>query len=99
MADFETGENLMSKINTAEIAHLRTMSENAWEQAADEPRDEGSAKEFMDNWDAWGESWDAAEELIDGGDIAGAKAALEVCRLREADYGDDSFARRAIALL
>ncbi len=89
----------MAKIDTAEIARIRTMSENAWEQAADDPRDEASAAEFIANWDAWGESWDAAEEHLDAGNAEAAKAALEVCRLREADYGDDSFARRAIALL
>ena len=81
-----------------EIKKIRNVSEDAWEMAADTPREEAEAARFVASWDAWGEHWDAAEQAILDGDLRTAQTELEAARRREVDYGDSSPAEMALRL-
>lgn len=86
----------------SKISKIRDESEACWDQCGDDPRfAEGGprADEFQSAFVEWENAWDEAEEALEEGDLAGAKEALEKCRALEAEYGDDSHARRAIARL
>jgi len=74
----------------SKISKIRDESEACWDQCGDDPRfAEGGprADEFQAAFVGWENAWDEAEE------------ALEKCRSLEAEYGDDSHARRAIVHL
>lgn len=85
--------------NEATIKQISDLSDAAWEQAADEPRDEDTAAEFIADWDACGDAYMEARRAIDGGDATGARQALERAGALEAKWGSREHADRALATL
>lgn len=83
------------------ISKIRTHSEAAWDGCADDPRfQEGEEGEAFDrDREEWGWEWDAAEAALTEGRLDAATEHLDNARSLEADYGDDSFARSAIAIV
>ena len=88
-------------MNTTESAALltqcRDMSQLCWEQAANDPRDESSAAEFIAAWDAAQTGYDVAIVAIAEGRIPDAIDVLTETARLEREYGDDQHARRALA--
>ncbi len=90
-----SNEDTAKKIETAQ-----SLSQLRWEQAADEPRDETTAKEFIEAWDECIAAYDAARASLKGdGWREAARVHLEAAQRIEAEYGDDDYARSALAAL
>lgn len=83
----------------SEVLEIRVRSDLAWEMAADTARDQDAVSKFISAWDNWEEAWDAAEDAIRAGHYDRALELLKECQHLENESGDDSFARKAIALV
>lgn len=89
----------MSSTIESQIKALSDLSDAAWEQAADEPRDEDTAAEFIADWDACGERYIEARQAVDRGNLNEARDVLALAVILEERWGSSEHAQKAIALL
>lgn len=88
----------MSTIES-QIKALSDLSDAAWEQAAEEPRDDATAAKFIADWDACGERYIEARQAVDRGNLSEARDVLALAVILEERWGSAEHARKAIALV
>lgn len=83
----------------SQIKAISDMSDSAWEQAADQPRDDSTDARFLADWDACLERYVEARQAVDRGDLAEARDVLRLAAILEGRWGSSEHALKAIALL
>ena len=85
-----------------QLVQLCALSRLLWEAAlesAERDGDQGRAHAAEADGEASNDAWQDALELVEDGDLFGAKRALAEARWLAANWGDDSPERQAMALL
>jgi hypothetical protein len=83
----------------SQIKSLSDLSDAAWEQAADQHRDDATDAGLRADWDACMDRYVEARQAVDRGNIAEARDALRLAVILEGRWGSSEHAQQAIALL